>query len=99
MIGDVIGCAVCVMLSLVVIVVCAVMRPTHASCPGGWWLDRGVNPDGHYECAPAVVGPDWTGTSDDPGWIPPERVRGRVYCTGGARAISLNDGRTVGCQR
>lgn len=75
-------------------------HPQHASCPRGWWLPEGARPDGRYECRPGVRGglDDAPGTADTavqpPGWLD-----GRVYCTGGSRAIVGTNGEVVGCQR
>lgn len=79
--------------SLLLLLVGAVVRPSHAHCPQSWWLHKGVRASGEYSCAP--LPPDGVGDRD----LKPQNIDldSRVYCTGGSVAIT-NDGRTVGCQ-
>lgn len=78
------------------------LRPTHARCPGNLALDAGVRisgPDaGAYSCATIPPPDDDHDNGNDPPYTPPERVRGKIYCTNGTRPIQI-DTRTVGCQR
>jgi hypothetical protein len=63
-------------------------RPDHATFGAGWI--NGIRPDGAYELRRQPANPD-----DE---TPPGVLRGRIFCTGGTRAIVI-DHRTVGCQR
>lgn len=78
----------------------AVTRPDHAACPRGW-RHEGVRRDGSFSCLRPLLGdPDYDGVH---GWPdrsvqPPGELWGRIYCTGGAAPIVV-DQRTVGCQR
>lgn len=76
-------------------------RPTRAHCPAGYDLRTGIRGSGAFECWPSPKGdPLYDGAGGFP-----ERsvqsdaiVRSRIYCTGGAHPIVVNE-RTVGCQR
>ncbi len=73
-----------------------VTTPHRARAPDGWYFE-GVRPDGHYVMRRQM--PDtanWPG--EDPTPSPPGEIYGRIYCTGGARAIVV-DFNVVGCQR
>jgi hypothetical protein len=91
-----------IIVSIAILAIASVSRPSRARCPAGYDLRTGIRRDGRYQCWPHPVGdPEWDGT-----WQRPERgtqpngiLEGRIYCTGGARPIARDDGRTVGCQR
>ncbi len=94
----------CVVASFLLFLAAYVVRPDHARCGRGWYVN-GVSPGGVFECRLAPTGdPErdgWRGgpdaTIDHPGWL-----RSRVYCTGGAHPILVltdREARSVGCQR
>jgi hypothetical protein len=75
-------------------------QPTHASCPHGWH-HNGVRVSGDFMCERAPVGdPDQDGVwgRPDHSVVPSGLLPGKVYCTGGAHPIVVNE-RVVGCQR
>ena len=85
--------------SILVLCVCMLVRPTQVICPEGWYVN-GVRKTGQTECIPVPRGFE---ELTDRGIIdnsiqPPGYVSVRIYCTGGTRAIVVNQ-RTVGCQR
>lgn len=90
----------CALVSIIVLFLSALLHPTQARGPNGWYVN-GVSPDGAYELrrAPVAEQPPCKETklscvADEPDvWI-----RGRIYCTGGSRAIVVDE-RTVGCTR
>jgi hypothetical protein len=92
--------------SLMIILACAVTRPTRARCPDGWILSTGVRTvdgplgaRGTYACERPPIGGDTdvlTGKST--AVQPPGKIYGRVYCTGGSSPIVV-DHRIVGCSR
>jgi len=78
----------------------ALYEPNRGGCPAGWHHE-GIRKTGRYECVRAPVGSmDFDGTwgKPDRSYVPPGRVESRIYCTGGAQPIVVNE-RTVGCQR
>lgn len=86
--------------AIVMMLASFVMRPSHGSCPPGWWLDRGVTPSGRYRCAsplPACC-EDAKGPCEHVTCPAPAHVESRVYCTGASVPIVV-DSRTVGCTR
>lgn len=88
------------MASLVVMAIAMVTRPTSAACPAGMH-NNGIRPSGRFECLFAPTGdPDADGTwrRPDRSTVRPGELAGRIYCTGGAHAIVVDD-RVVGCQR
>ena len=84
-------------LGLVVLLAAAVIRPTRARCPAGFFVE-GVRPSGTTQCLP--VGPPSPSCAgavicpDTPG--PAHGIPIQIYCTGGSIPIVV-DGRTVGC--
>jgi len=96
MVIDVIGSLV----SVLTLCIALVLHPVRASCPLGWHHD-GVRRTGNFACTRNPVGdPEWDGTYGRPdrSVVPPGELRGRIYCTGGAVPIVVDD-RTVGCMR
>lgn len=95
-----VGDVVSLLATIALLCISMVMRPTHARCPIGWYVN-GVRPSGGFQCLRAPTGdPDYDGT-----WGHPDRtidhpgdLRGRIYCTGGATPIVVDD-RAVGCMR
>lgn len=94
--------ALAILISIAILAISSVCRPSRARCPAGYDLRTGIRRSGHFECWPSPDGdPDYDGT-----WQRPERsvqredvLTGRIYCTGGAQPIAGDDGSTVGCQR
>jgi hypothetical protein len=76
-------------ISIVLLSMSMMLRPQRTTAPSGFWIN-GVRPDGAYELRRQPANPD-----DE---TPPGVLRGRIYCTGGARAIVVSY-RIVGCQR
>ena len=91
----------CFLITILLFCYGMIIAPDRMTCPPHWHND-GVRRNGRFSCIPEPVGdPDWDGTwqrSPDRSIQPPGEIRSRIYCTGGARPISV-DGRTVGCQR
>lgn len=86
--------------NVVVLCIAMALHPAAGRCPRGWHHD-GVRRSGAFACTHDPVGdPDWDGTHGRPdrSVVPPGELRGRVYCTGGAAPIVVDD-RAVGCQR
>jgi hypothetical protein len=81
------------LVSLLLLLVASMLRPTRANCPPRWWLHEGVRATGEFQCAP--LPPEPIGDRDL-GFHDVE-LRSRIYCTGGHRAITV-DGVAVGCQ-
>lgn len=84
---------------------CALLiaRPTRFVCPRGWH-DDGARRDGRLTCTRTPVGPmDWDGTyydgvqREERSVVPPGVIAGRVYCTGGAMPVVVDE-RVVSCQ-
>lgn len=76
--------------------VCA--QPRAARCPPRWYLSEGVRRSGEYVChepLPRSLDDTRDGASQGSDGL---RIPGRIYCTGGARSIVVDE-RTVGCQR
>jgi hypothetical protein len=76
------------------------LHPSRAQCPPQWH-NNGIRPSGAFDCTRTPVGdPDWDGTHGRPdrSVVPPGRIPGRIYCTGGMHPIVVDD-RAVGCQR
>jgi hypothetical protein len=75
--------------------------PERAQCPVGWFAE-GVRPDGSTTCvhAPPRHCGDAAGSAGEqaPCVYEERRMAMRVYCTGGAHPIIVDE-RTVGCQR
>lgn len=69
------------MLSPLLLLLAALLRPSQARCPRGTWLDEGVRSSGEYRCAP-IDGEGMT-------------FVGRVYCPSGRAAT--DDGVSVRC--
>ena len=91
--------------SLAILIVCAATRPQHSECPPGWFVDGvrvmalGHEPAGSFTCRRPPVGGDADVlTGKQTARELPGELRGRIYCTGGALPIVIDD-RTVGCQR
>lgn len=73
------------LITFVVITMCAIARPTRLTCPRGYFVN-GVRETGASEC----IRDSET----------PASFRVRIYCTGGSvPLVSDVDGRTIGCQR
>ncbi len=88
------------LVSIVLLCASAVTRPARALCPVAWH-DEGVRADGEFGCRPDPVGdPDQDGVWGHPDVSvqQPGEVWGRIYCTGGAHPIVVDE-RAVGCQR
>lgn len=89
-----------ILVSFVILGICAMCRPTSAQCPDGMDLRTGIRQDGHFECWPHPVGdPEWDGT-----WQRPERsvqaawvLEGRIYCSRNTRPV-VDDWHRVGCR-
>lgn len=98
------------LVSLLLLALAAVCRPTLARCPPGRDLRTGIRRDGHFECWSRPIAPtgwpaqrlgpvtDWDGT-----WQRPERseqrddqVEARLWCGRGAAPIVVDE-RTVAC--
>jgi hypothetical protein len=87
-------------LSIVLLLWCFALHPSHFSCPPGWHSE-GVAITGLGSCAPNAIGdPEWDGTwlRPDRSTQPPGRVWFEIYCTGGTSPVVNQDGRVVGCQ-
>jgi len=87
--------------SIVLLMISFVTRPTIVKCPDGWYADSGVRRSGAFSCARTIVGnPDNDGVNGHPeqGVQSPARLLGKVYCTGGALPIIV-DQQTVGCSK
>jgi hypothetical protein len=69
----------------------AVVRPTSAECPRGWWLPTGVQRDGSFVCERLVVIEQWP-PIDAPDGL---EITSRIYC-GKGRAVQ--DGTKVWCR-
>lgn len=95
------GCTVSALVTLVsmlVLALCAIVRPSKLSCPLSWHVST-VLPSGEFGCArnPASGVCDAKAGCDDN--TPDPEVRGRIYCSGGSVPIQRGDGQTVGCMR
>lgn len=91
--------------SLALLIVCAATRPQRGECPPGWYVEGvrvmslGIEPIGSFACKrPAVGGETDVLTGKSTAHELPGELRGRIYCTGGALPIVVNE-RAVGCQR
>lgn len=67
------------------------------------WFISNVTPDGYFTCArppsPLIPEIDCSGAKACPGeTLPPGELYGKIYCTGGVRAIWTSVD-TVGCMR
>ena len=80
-------------LSALLGIVCAIVQPTSATCPRGWWLSMGVRTDGSFACELVDSQLSEWPSIDSPSSV---RVWGRVYCTH-ARPLQRGDGRGVSC--
>lgn len=90
---------VCAVISALLFTWSHVIRAERATCPAGWYVN-GVAPDGTFRVRP-VPPPERPCASGPNGCIERDldiEIRGRIYCTGGARPVVVNE-RTVGCQR
>ena len=76
---------------VVIVAVFMAFAPKRATCPKGMYQAHGIKPDGSYLCRDVVP----EGKEDT---VVPRDKRGRIWCTGGARPIVVDE-RTVGCQR
>lgn len=86
-------------LSILVLALCALLGPRHATCPDGWWLAKGVQPDGSYVCRPAPIGDDARnarGILVDHSVQPDGELEGRVYCPENA-IPTIVDTRGIDC--
>lgn len=94
------------LVTIVMLLVGTVTRPTRARCPQGFHMVDGVRtadgPLGHrgsFRCArPPIGGDDDVLTGKSTAIEPPGELRGRIYCTGGTMPIVV-ESTTVGCQR
>lgn len=92
--------------SLVLVVVCSFVRPTRGECPPGWYVLDGVRTrdswrgvTGSWSCRiPEPDDPRDQAGGMNTGARPNVEINARIYCTGGALPIVVNE-RTVGCQR
>lgn len=74
------------LVTLFVLLVAAIARPTLMRCPSGWFVN-GVRPSGRTECI-----------RDEDGR--PERIEMQIYCANGlVPLVDDRDGRTIACQR
>lgn len=104
--SDVLAAIGAAVASLVILLACAVYRPQRATCPSGWVLATGVRTvdgplgsRGSFACErPPIGGDSDVLTGKSTAVQPPGELRGRIYCTGGASPIVVNE-RIVGCQR
>lgn len=80
------------LLSIILIIASAFVQPERAKCPRGSYLHTGIRTDGRFECAQTLLG------RENDAEQPPGILHGRIYCTGGALPIVVNE-RIVGCQR
>ncbi len=93
--------AIAILLSLVLMAVCAIVKPTKARCPPGHDLRTGIRRSGHFECWPNPIGNaegDGIMGRPDRSVQPPWTINARIHCTSGQLPIVV-DYRTVGCQR
>lgn len=83
--------------SLIMIAVAAIARPTTARCPRGWNMGDGIRRDGSYACHAPLP----RGCGEPVGKFipcpPVPKLYGRIYCTNGQQPIVINHER-VGCQ-
>lgn len=86
-----------VVLSVLLLVAFAIVRPERATCPPGSYVE-GVRPSGATQCLSVEPDYDCSGANRCHGRAARWRVPMRIACTGGMRPIVV-DGRTVGCQR
>lgn len=89
------------LLSVLVMLVAAIDRPSSAACPPGFLIVEGVRRDGDFVCelAPPPNCGEPTGPFEGVACPDRPRYRAKIYCTGGAEPIIDDDGLTVGCQR
>jgi hypothetical protein len=91
---------VAAIVTVIVLSVGVLARPTHVRCPDGTDLRAGIRRDGYFECWPRPLGePHWDPRARawiDDGFQPGWRLGGRVYCTGGTEV--LQDGQSAWCQ-
>lgn len=80
--------------SIVLLVGSLLFQPSRAACPQGWYLDKGIQRSGSFECVQK-----WKRINRPDAYQPPGILDEKIYCTGGTRPIQVQDGRTVGCQR
>lgn len=99
MIGHAIEAIVFAMLSMLVIVSSSLLRPTHATCPPGWYVE-GVRPSGATQCRPAPPQRCGEPVPPDNAPCPPDAraIRIEIHCTNGQLPIVIGS-RTVGCQQ
>lgn len=77
------------LVSYLLLLVAAIVRPSRAQCPPGAALSTGVRGDGRFAC--------WITPADgEPGDAVP--VAGRVYC-GAGESAETTDGVAVVCSR
>jgi len=89
-----------VFISVLVLGVTSITKPSTARCPKGWSLSTGIRRSGDFSCWPAPVGGnDDVLTGRQTAIQPPGELRGKIYCTGGTEPIVGYDGVSVGCQR
>ncbi len=93
--------------SMFLVIVTSIARPTSARCPDGFYLSEGIRtqplgrePVGSFACErPPIGGDDDVLTGKSTARSRPGVIRSRIYCTGGTIPIVRRDGVTVGCQR
>lgn len=88
------------LLSILILVTGYVTRPTHESCPPGWWLSTGVRRNGDFVCRIVPIGDtyrDKRGILRDPSIQPPGELTGHVYCEPNA-IPTIVDTRGVACR-
>lgn len=79
--------------SVILLAASTITQPVRFTCPGKMYISNGIRLDGSFVCEFELVGGE--------NWAPRRyagELEGQLYCTGGARAIVVNE-RTVGCQR
>jgi len=86
------------LVTLVVLITVAVIRPERARAPRGWYVE-GVRPDGATTIRQAP--PQGCGEPVPPNNQPCPHApafESRIYCTNGTLPVVVDD-RTIGCQR
>ena len=95
-------------LSLLILALSALLRPTQARCPVGYDLRTGIRRSGRYQCWPHPVAPlgwrggpieEWDGTNGRPerSVQPDGVIEGRIWCGTGVVPIVVDD-RRVRCE-
>ena len=86
-----------VILSGIVLLLCALAHAPRVTCPLGWWAE-GVRPSGETTCR-RVAPRDCPSNAPCADGYVETMMSARVYCSDDQRPVALDDGRTVTCRR